>query len=107
MVASGDRVPWETNDTPSTFGDLWTSKRGLKVDVVAVVVGLLWGALVLSWSLVNDCVCASVAHDFSIDLSGKHMPTKSYQKYGRNRRTDAFLWGGLFCKYCPAGSYGF
>ena len=41
VVASGDRVPWETNDTPSTFGDLWTSKRGLKVDVVAVVVGLL------------------------------------------------------------------
>ena len=30
-----------TNDTPSTFGDLWTSKRPLKVEVVAVVVGLL------------------------------------------------------------------
>ena len=26
-------------------------------------------------------VWASFAHDFSIDLSGKHMPTKSYQKY--------------------------
>ena len=52
-------------------------------------------------------VWASFAHDFSIDLSGKHMPTKSYQKYGRDGRTDAFLWGGLFCKYCPAGSYGF
>ena len=53
--------------------------------------GLLERALVLRWSLVNDCVCASVAHDFSIDLFGKHMLTKSYQKYRRNRRTDAFL----------------
>ena len=59
--------------------------------MVVVVVGLFERALLLKWSLVNDCVCASVAHDFSIDLFGKHMLTKSYQKYRRNRRTDAFL----------------
>ena len=35
------------------------------------------------------------------------MPTKSYQKYGRDGRTDAFLCGGLGCKYCLAGSYAF
>ena len=63
------------------FGNQWFSKRGLKGTVVVLVVR----------SLVNDCVCASVAHDFSIDLFGKHMLTKSYQKYRRNRRTDAFL----------------
>ena len=34
---------------------------------------------------------AAVVHEFSIDLSGKHMPTKSYQKYGRSGRTDAFF----------------
>ena len=34
----------------------------------------------------KKCVCASVAHDFSIDLSGKHMPTKSYQKHRRISR---------------------
>ena len=45
----------------------------------------------LRWYLGNDCVRASVAHDFYIDFSGKHMSTKSYQKYGRNGRTDAFL----------------
>ena len=71
----------------------WTSKRGLKGLLLWLLLslGLLERALVLRWSLVNDCVCASVAHDFSIDLFGKHMLTKSYQKYRRNRRTDAFL----------------
>ena len=49
----------------------------------------------------------SVAHDFSIDLSGKHMPTKGYQKYRRNGRTDAFLGLDLGCEYCLAGGHGF
>ena len=57
--------------------------------------GLCRLELVLRWFLVNDCVCASVAHDFSIDFIGKHMPTKGYQKYVRNGRTDAFLGLGL------------
>ena len=56
---------------------------------------LHWMVLFGPWSSAQaqpkKCVCASVAHDFSIDLSGKHMPTKSYQKYVRNGRTDAFL----------------
>ena len=35
-----NRVPWETtNDTPGTLVSLWTSKRGLKISVVAVLVG--------------------------------------------------------------------
>ena len=77
---------------PPTFGNHWTSKRGLKGLLwLLLSLGLLERALVLRWSLVNDCVCASIAHDFSIDLFGKHMLTKSYQKYRRNRRTDAFL----------------
>ena len=61
----------------------------------------------MRWSLVNGCACASVAHDFSIDFSGKHMPTKGYQKYVRNRRTDAFLGLDLGCEYCLAGGHGF
>ena len=42
-------------------------KGGLKglVVVLVVMVGFL----------INDCVCAHDAHDFSIDFSGKHMPS--------------------------------
>ena len=27
-----------------------------------------------------DCVCAPVAHEFSIDFSGRHMSSRVYQK---------------------------
>ena len=62
----------------------------------------------LRWYLGNDCVRASVAHDFYIDFSGKHMSTKSYQKYGRNGRTDAFLGLDPSEKECYLdGDFGF
>jgi hypothetical protein len=35
------------------------------------------------------------------------MPTKGYQKYVRNGRTDAFLGLDLGREYCQAGGHGF
>ena len=57
-----------TNDTPGTFGDLWTSKRPLKASVVAVVVsvssgGSPMGSLGGLWchSESHNCLDCSVA----------------------------------------------
>ena len=52
------------------FGNLWISKRGLKGTVVVLVVR----------ALVNDCVCAHLAHEFSIDFICKLMSSRVYQK---------------------------
>ena len=32
-----NRVPWQTNDTPGTLVNLWTSTKGAKGTTVAVV----------------------------------------------------------------------
>ena len=39
-----------------------------------------------------DCVCAHLAHEFSIDFICKHMSSRVYQKYVRNGRTCTILW---------------
>ena len=48
----------------------WFSKRGLKRAVVVLVVR----------AFDNDCVCAHLAHEFSIDFICKHMSSRVYQK---------------------------
>ena len=48
-----------TNKAPGAFGYLWFQQKGTK--------GLL---VFLLLPLVNDCVCAHVAHEFSIDFFG-------------------------------------
>ena len=45
-------------------------KKGLKGAVVVLVVR----------AFDNDCVCAPVAHEFSIDFSRRHMSSRVYQK---------------------------
>ena len=89
-------TPQQTKETPSTLANPFTSTKGAKgTTVVAVVLALDSLGVVLRWSLVNDCVCAHDAHGFSINLSGKHMPTQSYQNYLRSGCTDAFLGVGF------------
>ena len=61
----------------------WTSILGKHASIASIIEASVsefsFSSIVSTHgSLVDDCVCASVAHDFSIDLSGKHMPTKSY-----------------------------
>ena len=52
------------------FGNQWFSKRGLKGTVVVLVIT----------AFDYDCVCAPVAHEFSIDFICKLMSSRVYQK---------------------------
>ena len=49
---------------------LMVFKKGLKGAVVVLIVR----------AFDNDCVCAPVPHEFSIDFSRRHMSSRVYQK---------------------------